>query len=123
MLQQTQTFLIRVFANSLALWAAAQLSIVSYGDSFIFLIIAAVMISVLNAIIKPLLVIFTLPAIVLTLGFFTIIINGFIVILTSWLFNKFVIESFWQAVIVGLLIGLLNYIVTLLMAKVGKENG
>jgi putative membrane protein len=123
MLRQLETFIFRVFVNAVAIWIAAQLSLLSYGNAYLNLLIASVILAVLNAAIKPFLVIFTLPAIVLTLGLFTVLINGFIVVLVSWLYDKFDVGSFWAAVLVGLLIGLVNYVVTLLTEKFGKQSG
>lgn len=108
--------------NALAIWLAAQLGLLSYGDTVVNLLIAAAILAILNAAIKPFLVIFTLPAIVLTLGLFTIFINGFIIVLVSWLFNQFDVGSFWSAMIVGLLIGLVNYVVTILTEKFGNRH-
>lgn len=122
MLRQLKTFIFRVLVNALAIWIAAQLGLLSYGNTIVNLLIAAAILAILNAAIKPFLVIFTLPAIVLTLGLFTIFINGFIIVLVSWLFNKFDVGSFWSAMIVGLLIGLVNYVVTILTEKFGNRH-
>lgn len=122
MLQQFTTFGTRVLVNAGALWLAAQLGLLSYDSKVIYLILTAILLALLNAIIKPALVILSLPAIVLTQGLFTILINGFIIVIASWLFDKFNVESFWYAMLVGLLVGLVNYVVTLIMARVGKKN-
>lgn len=122
MLRQLKTFIFRVLVNALAIWLAAQLGLLSYGNTVVNLLIAAAILAILNAAIKPLLVIFTLPAIVLTLGLFTVFINGFIIVLVSWLFNKFTVGSFWSAMLVGILIGLVNYTVTILTEKLGSTR-
>lgn len=122
MLRQLKTFIFRVLVNALAIWLAAQLGLLSYGNTVLNLLIAAAILAILNAAIKPLLVIFTLPAIVLTLGLFTVFINGFIIVLVSWLFNKFTVGSFWSAMLVGILIGLVNYTVTILTEKLGSTR-
>ncbi len=122
MLQQLKIFLIRTIVNAVVLYFTALVGLISYGDKFRYLFVAAVLLAILNAIIKPLLVIFTLPAIILTLGLFTILINGFIVVLVSWLFDKFDVGSFWSAMLVGLLVGLVNYLVTFIIGRIGKTN-
>jgi putative membrane protein len=122
MLQQLKTFILRLCVNAGALWIAATIGIISYGDNYLNLFIAAFILGILNALIRPLLVIFTLPAIVLTLGLFTIFINGFIIVLVSWLFKKFTVGSIWSAMLVGLLIGLVNYTVTILTEKLGSSR-
>ena len=122
MLRQLETFILRLFVNAGSLWLAALIGLISYGDNFFNLFIAALILSVLNAAIKPLLVILTLPAIVLTLGLFTVIINGFIIVVVSWLYSQFTIGSFWSAMLVGILIGLVNYIVTIITEKFGSTH-
>jgi putative membrane protein len=72
--------------------------------------------------VKPLLNILTLQAIALSLGFFLIVINGFVVYLTSLLYKPLKIDSFWIAVLVGIVISLLNYIVTVATDLIGKDN-
>jgi putative membrane protein len=123
MKKQFFTFVIRWIVNTLALWACASILhfITSIGDVY-KVIIAALVLSILNAIVKPILIIFTLPAIALSLGFFLIVINGFVVYLTSVLYKPLKIDSFWTAVLVGIVMSLLNYIVTVATDLIGKEN-
>jgi putative membrane protein len=113
MKKQFFRFLVRWFANSLGLYVAALIfNLVSYQDRLGVIAIAGLVLAVLNVLIKPILIIFTLPAIALTLGIFMVIINGFIVFLASWLYEPLQVSSFWSAVLVGMVIGLVNYIVT-----------
>lgn len=64
-------FLVRVLANGIGLWVAANLSKnIDYADSLWVILVAALIFSLINAVIRPILVIFTLPAIVLSLGLF-----------------------------------------------------
>jgi putative membrane protein len=115
MKKQFINFLIRWFVNSLGLLVAAQIfNLVDYQNRISVIIIAGFILSVLNVLIKPILVIFTLPAIALTLGIFMIIINGFIVFLATELYGSLHVSSFWSAVLVGIVIGLVNYVVTIL---------
>jgi putative membrane protein len=121
MLRQLNIFILRVIVNAAALWLAALIGIISYGNSVKNLCIAAIILGLLNAALKPLLVIFTLPAIILTLGLFTVLINGFIVVVASWVYGSFEVSSFWAAMLVGILIGLLNYIVTIITGRVQRS--
>jgi len=115
MKKQFINFLIRWFVNSLGLLIAARFfKLVSYQNRFSVIITAGFILSILNVLIKPLLVIFTLPAIALTLGIFMILINGFIIFLASYLYSSLHVGSFWSAVLVGIVVGLVNYIVTIL---------
>jgi putative membrane protein len=114
MKKQIIRFFVRWFANSSGLYLAAHLfHLVEYQDQIVVIIVAGLVLSILNALIKPVLVILALPAIALTLGIFTIIINGFIVYLVTLLYGPLQVQSFWGAVLVGMVIGLVNYIVTI----------
>lgn len=122
MKKQFIKFLIRWFANCAGLLLAASIfELLSYQNSLLVIAIAGLILSILNALIKPLLIMFTLPAIALTLGVFMVIINGFIVFLVSFLYEPLQVNSFWSAVLVGMVIGLVNYIVTIVLEAVVKR--
>lgn len=110
-------FLIRWFVCSLGLWIAANFlsQSISYGSSAAVIIIAGLILAIINIVLKPILVIFTLPAIVLTLGLFTILINGLTVFIASKLYTPLEITNFWAAVFAGMVIGLVNYLVTTIL--------
>ena len=123
MKKQLTVFIIRWFTNTAALWfCATVLNLVSDQTSPWGYFIAGFIFSLLNAVIKPILVIFTLPAIALSLGFFIVIINGFVVFLTNLIYKPLNIETFWAAAIVGIVIGLLNYIVTISADALGRND-
>jgi putative membrane protein len=60
---------------------------------------------------KPILIVLSLPAILLTLGLFTFLVNGFLVWLAANLIPGFSI-SFWAAVLAGMIVSLVNYVLT-----------
>lgn len=111
-------FLIRWAANTLALWIAANvIADISYGDEIAVLLIASFILSIVNALIKPLLVMLSLPFIVLSLGLFTVVINGAVVWLVGVIYDSFNTGSFTSAVLAGLIVGLVNYLVTIVLEK------
>ncbi|MCK7590393.1 phage holin family protein [Subsaxibacter sp. CAU 1640] len=73
-------------------------------------IIVAVVLGLLNAILKPILVILTLPITIVTLGLFLLVINALIILLASELLDSFAVSSFWIAVLFSLLLSLLQSI-------------
>ncbi len=111
------SFLTRWFVCSLGLWIAASFlsSSISYNSQARVIIIAGLILAIINIVIKPILIIFTLPAILLTLGLFTIIINGLTVFIASKLYEPLHITNFWAAVFAGMVIGLVNYLVTAIL--------
>ncbi|HEU4914629.1 MAG TPA: phage holin family protein [Candidatus Saccharimonadales bacterium] len=115
-------FLVRWLVCSLGLWIAAGLlsSGIDYGSSVHVVIVAGLILAVINSILRPLIVILSLPAILFTLGLFMIIINGFMVFLVSKFYSSLEITSFWWAVLAGMIIGLVNYLVTAILENRDK---
>jgi len=107
-------FIIRWLVCSLGLWLAAGLlsSRISYGGSLAAILFAGFILAVLNMLIRPVFVLLSLPVIIVTLGLFMIIINGLMVYLASKLYSPLHITGFWAAVFAGMVIGLVNYVVT-----------
>lgn len=106
-------FVLRWLINFLGLWAASGLlSGVSYGNHTAVLIIASLVFSIVNAFLRPLVVILALPAIVLTLGLFTFIVNAFMLYITTLLYPAFHISSFWQALLAVVIVWVVNYLLT-----------
>jgi len=111
-------FLLRWAANGLGLWIAARLIPgISYGDQIAVIIIAALVFSIVNALIRPIIVLFSLPAIILTLGFFTLIINSFMLFLVTVIYPRFEIEGFTATLLAVIIVWLVNYGVSLFMQQ------
>ena len=116
MQRQLLVFILRWIFNSFGLWIAARLLNghgVTYdpAEVFITFLTAGFMLSIVNAVLKPILLILSLPAILLTLGLFMVIVNGFSVWLAS-LFVPGLDMTFWAAVLSGIIIGLINFVLT-----------
>lgn len=75
-----------------------------------YAIVVALVLAVLNAIVKPLLIIFTLPATVLTLGLFLVVINAFIIWLADYILASFNTDSFWWAMLFAIVMAIINSI-------------
>ena len=113
------SFLTRWLVCSLGLWIAAGLlgSSITYDSKLRVIIIAGLVLAIINVFLKPLLVIFSLPAILFSLGLFMIIINGLTVFIASKLYSPLHITNFWAAVFAGMVIGLVNYLVTAILEE------
>lgn len=111
------TYMLRWFVCSLGLWIAAGLlrGSVDYQDRLGVVVLAGAILACINAVIKPVIVILSLPAILLTLGLFMLVINGATVYLASVLYDPLHIDSFSVAVMTGIIIGLVNYLVTAIL--------
>jgi len=78
-------------------------------------ILAAAILGVFNALIRPLLLLLTLPLNILTLGLFTLIINGFLLYLVSKVTPDLIVHGFWSAVLGSLIISLISSLLTWLI--------
>jgi putative membrane protein len=112
-------FFIRWFVCGLGLWIAAGLlgERINYDSRIGVIILAGLILALVNAIIKPIVVILSLPAILFSLGLFMIVINGFMVYLVGWLYPQLQIASFGTAMVAGLVIGLVNYLVSTILEE------
>ncbi len=110
-------FFTRWLVCSLGLWIAASFlsSSISYDSRFRVIIIAGLILAVINIVLKPILVIFSLPALIFTLGLFMIVINGLTVYIASKLYEPLHVTNFWAAMFAGMVIGLVNYLVTAIL--------
>ena len=110
-------FLTRWLVCSLGLWIAAGFlgASITYDSKLRVIIIAGLVLAIINVIVKPILVIFSLPAILFTLGLFMVIVNGLTVFIASKLYTPLHITNFWAAVFAGMVIGLVNYLVTAIL--------
>jgi putative membrane protein len=110
-------FLIRWLVCGLGLWIASAVlgKWVSIGNHVGVVLIGGLILAVINIVIKPIVVILSLPAVLLSLGLFMIIINGLMVYLASRLYTPLHVTNFGAAILVGMVIGLVNYLVTTIL--------
>jgi len=118
-----KSFAIRVLVNGVALWVAAFFvkginlaeNTTSTSIKLVTILLVAVIFGLLNALIKPILTILSLPVIILTLGLFTLIVNAAMLELTSWFAGVFnvafhVDQFFWDAVLGAIVITIVSMI-------------
>jgi len=78
---------------------------------FFTAIVVAIVLSLLDTIVKPLLILLTLPATILTLGLFLFVINAAIILLDAYFVHGFKVESFWHALLFGAILSFFNSLV------------
>jgi putative membrane protein len=116
MKKQFFVFVLRWILNSIGLWVAVRIFGTGHDSSeltagvWVFLF-AGLVFSIVNAILRPVVIILSLPAILLTLGLFTIIVNGFMVYV-SLIITPGLHMTFWNSVLTGIVLSLVNYIVS-----------
>lgn len=112
-------FFIRWLVCSLGLWVAAGLlgERISYDSRLGVIVMSGLILALVNAVIKPMVVILSLPAILFSLGLFMIVINGLMVMLVSKLYSPLEVTNFGAAMLAGMVIGLVNYLVTAILEE------
>ncbi len=111
-----QNLIIRLFVNAVALWAAARLVPgIELDGNFIRVLAVAAVFGVVNALIRPLILLLSLPLIVLTLGLFTLVANALVLMLTDLLAASLSIAGFWSALGGSLLISLVSLFFSILL--------
>ncbi len=113
-------FLLRAAISALGLWVASQLFDGLHFTTTAKLVLAAVLLGVVNAVVRPLAFILTLPITVLTLGLFLLVLNAGMVALVAWLVPGFTIAGFWTAVGTAIIVGLVSWAASGLIGPSGK---
>lgn len=120
----TMKFLLKVVINAVAIWLATLvldgLDVVGGDDTgqrvLVFLGVALVF-GVVNAIVKPVVKLFSLPLYILTLGLFTLVVNAAMLLLVGWLSEQtdygLRIDGFWTALVGALIISVASFIMSL----------
>lgn len=112
--------LIRWAVNAIALWVAIQIVPgMTHDGTGVSLLIIALIFGLVNALVRPLLVLLTCPLIVLTMGLFILVINAIMLSLTDWVSDMFglglVVDGFWAtfwgAIVISLVSGVINLLV------------
>lgn len=113
-------FVLRAAITALALWVASQLldglQFASNGK----LVLAAVLLGVVNAIVRPIAFILTLPITVVTLGLFMFVLNAAMIGLVAWLIPGFTISGFWTAVGGAIIVGLVSWAASSVIGDKGR---
>ena len=113
-------FVVTWFFNIVALWVAAKLvDGIGYGNDEWILVIAALVFSLANIFVKPLVILFTLPLVILTLGLALFFVNLLMLYLTSWVVDDFSVDSFGAAILATIIVWAVN---TLLEAVFTQTN-
>ena len=106
--------LIRLVINAVALWVTSLiLEGVTLEGSIWEILLVALIFGVINAIIKPILKLISAPIIVLTLGLFTLLINAFLLWLTSLLSGALTVDGFWATILGALIISVVSWLLGL----------
>jgi putative membrane protein len=113
-------FILRCAIVALGLWLATKVLPGLQFDTAGTLLAAALLLGVVNAVIRPIAVVLTLPLTLLTLGLFLLVINAGMLGLVAALLGGFAISSFWTAIGASLIVSLTSWVASGLIGNNGK---
>ena len=103
--------LLQVLLNGAALYLAAQIVPgITYQGGLGYLLLAGLVVGLVNLLVKPLVTFFSLPFVLITLGLFYLVINGFMLKIADWLLSGLEVRGFVAAILGGLVIAVVNWI-------------
>ena len=124
-----ERFFLRWAINAVAIYAAFRLvpGIQAQSTYWVSIVLLALVFGLVNALLRPLIILLTCPFILLTLGLFTLVINTFLFWLTGWVGEQFGIgfrvAGFWPALLGGLVVSVVSFILsTLLRDELGSQR-
>ena len=112
-----ENFLVRWFINALAIFIVAHIVKGIEVSSTPIVLVIALVLGVINAFLRPLIILVTLPINILTLGLFTFFINGALFYLVSKIVKGFVITGFWPAFWGYILFSIISFLLSLLIVE------
>jgi putative membrane protein len=116
-------FVVTWFFNIVALWVAAELiDGIGYSGNEWVVVLAALVFSLVNIFVKPLVILFTLPLVILTLGLALFFINLLMLYLTSWIVDDFKVESFGAAILATIIVWVVNTVLDAVFGRVERES-
>ena len=112
--------LLRTLITAVGLWGADQLlsGVMIYGQWT--LIFAALVLGIINAVVRPVLLVLTLPLTVVTLGLFILVLNGAMFGLAAAMFDGFRVDGFWSAVGGALIVSITSWIASSFIGPKGS---
>src|ERR1700690_2328594 len=104
-------FLIRAAVVAIGLWLASKMGLFAFNSTGT-LIAAALLLGVVNAFVRPIIIILTLPITLLTLGLFLLVINALMIMLVAWFLPGFLVAGFWSAVFAAIVVSLTSWVMS-----------
>lgn len=117
-----RNFLIRAIIVALGLWIAERLVPGFTINDALTLILGALLLGVINAIVRPIVFILTLPITIVTLGLFILVVNGMMVGLVSWLLPGMVVGGFWSSIFVALVVSLTSWVASIIFGSEDRQR-
>lgn len=111
---------LRLLVVAFGLWLASALVPGIEVQGLWTLLGAALLLGIVNAVVRPLLVILTLPITLLTLGLFLLVVNAAMLGLVAWMFDHFTVSGFWPAVLGSIVVSLTGWLASYFIGPRGR---
>ena len=113
-------FILRLLIVALGLWLASELVPGIEVKGVGTLLGAALLLGIVNAVVRPVLIILTLPVTVFTLGLFLLVINAAMLGLVAWMFDGFTISGFWAALFGSIVVSVTGWLASYFIGPRGR---
>lgn len=117
MFESGTPFLLHWGITSLSLWVASHVFKGIRFSNTSSLIVSALLLGFANAIVRPLLILLTLPLTLVTLGFFLLVINALMLLLVAWMVAGFKVSGFWTAFFASIFIAVLSFLIDVFLSS------
>ncbi len=103
-------FVAQILVSALAVMFAQWILPGVHANGFMTALLVALALAFLNTLVKPILVILTLPVTVVTLGFFLLVINAINILLAGWIVPDFYVSGFWSAFLFSIILSITTFV-------------
>ena len=112
-----KAFILHLVLTALALIVVANLVGGVHVGGFLPALIAALILGLVNAVVRPVMILLTLPLTIVTLGLFLFVVNALLLMLAAWLAPDFAIRSFWSALALAVIVTVINAVLGSLLTE------
>jgi len=107
--------IITALVNGLAVYFTAYLLPSVHVKGYFDAVVAGVFISIVNAVLRPVLIFFTIPITIVTLGLFLLVINALMILLVSRVLSGFSVGGLWSALVFSVVLSIVNYFLSVII--------
>ena len=108
--KETMKTLLHFIVSTIAILITAYILPGVHVSGLLAAFVLAVVLGAINLILRPILIFLTLPITIFTLGLFVLVINGLLVMLASYIVPGFTVDSFWSALLFGIVLAIINWV-------------
>lgn len=113
-------FLVRMLITAISLWLAALIVPGMYLEGVVTILGAALALGIVNAFVRPVVILLTLPLTIVTLGLFLLVVNAMMLGLVSVLFEGFTLGGFWSAIFGAIFVSFFGWLASAFIGNNGR---